>query len=514
MATVTKSFALSGVDGYLVEVETDTLYGKPSINVVGLGDTAIKEARERVQASLIQAKYEFPKVKIVINLAPGDIKKSGSHFDLPMALGLLMQTQQIPLQEADEYGFIGELSLNAGIRPCSGVLPMVMAAKSSGLKKIIVPRENLKEASLVKGIEVYGFNSLAEVIQFLTGETAYDFLLEESDLEVANLENYTRVDFKEVQGQEALVQYILIAAAGGHNMLMVGAPGCGKSMIARRMPTILPPMTEEDSLEVTKIYSVAGLLRKKHALIEQRPYRAPHHNASTNSLIGGGNNATPGEISLAHNGVLFLDEIAEFNKKSLEALRQPMEDQVVTISRVRHTNTYPCSFMLIAAMNPCPCGYYGQDKCRCSDYEVLKYRQKISGPIQDRMDIQKYVQPVNFLELSVDGQGQSSSQLRERVKMARQAQKNRFQNISGITCNAQMSPSQVKEFCPLDEEGTRLFQKAYEKFKYSARAFHKFLKLSRTIADLEGAPSIRRQDIATALMSRDIDREHAGLMVI
>jgi len=514
MASVTKSFAFTGVDGYLVEVEIDTIEGKPSISIVGLGDTAVKEARERLQASLVQAKYEFPKNKIVINLAPGDIKKSGSHFDLAMAVGLLIQSEQVPQLEVEEFGFIGELSLNATLRPCSGVLPMVIAAKEVGLKKVIVPRDNLKEASLVQDIDAYGFETLVQVVQFLSGDHSCLSLTEEKPQKKEYPIDPFPVDFKEVQGQEALVQYILMAAAGGHNMLMVGAPGCGKSMIARRMPTILPPMTEEESLEVTKIYSVGGLLKDKCSLIEERPFRAPHHNASTNSLIGGGNNATPGEISLAHNGVLFLDEIAEFNKKSLEALRQPMEDQFVTVSRVKHTNTYPCRFILIAAMNPCPCGYYGQERCRCTDYEVLKYRQKISGPILDRMDIQKYVQPVNFLELPPGVEGMSSSQLRERVVLARQIQKKRFESCPEINCNAQMSPSHVKEFCPLEEEGINLFKKAYERFKYSARAFHKFIKLSRTLADLEGSPAIRRQDVAAALMSRDIDREHAGLMVI
>ncbi|MFO7951190.1 MAG: YifB family Mg chelatase-like AAA ATPase [Bacillota bacterium] len=514
MAVIINSFALSGVNGYLVEVETKTISGKPSITIVGLGDTAIKEARERLQAALNEAEFEFPKMKIVINLAPGNIKKSGSHFDLAMALGLLVQTDQVNLKNLKECGFIGELSLNGFIRPCPGVLPMVVAARDKGIKRVVVPKGNLKEALLVKGIEVYGFDSLVDVVQFLAGEKHYGDNLQQDLTEPVYQSAGYDLDFREVQGQDALIQYIMVAAAGGHNMLMVGSPGCGKSMVARRIPTILPNMSEKEALEVTKIYSVAGLLHNSSALITQRPFRAPHHNASTNSLVGGGNNAIPGEISLAHNGVLFLDEIAEFGKKSLEALRQPMEDQCVTVSRVNQTNTYPSRFMLVAAMNPCACGYYGETRCRCSDYEVLKYRRKISGPILDRMDIQKYVQPVNILEMPKNAKGKSSSTLRERVEQARSIQSSRFRDCPSITCNAQMNAAQIDYFCPLDEEVVELFKKAYERFNYSARAFHKFVKLSRTLADLEEAASIRRQDVAAALMARDLDRDQARMMVI
>jgi magnesium chelatase family protein len=313
-----------------------------------------------------------------------------------------------------------------------------------------------------------------------------------------------------------MIEYIVIAAAGGHNLLMLGTPGCGKSMIAKRIPTILPSMTEEEALEVTKIYSVAGLLRGKGQgqLIKERPFRAPHHNASTNSLIGGGNNATPGEISLAHNGVLFLDEIAEFGKKTLEALRQPMEDQAVTISRVKYTNTFPASFMLVAAMNPCPCGYYGNDKCRCSDYEVVKYRQKISGPILDRMDIQRYVQPVKFKDLSEGKPGTSSKELRDRVEFARNIQQERYKQINGVNCNAQMGHALVKEFCQLEPEGERLLQMAYDRYQYSARAFQKYLKIARTFADMDGSEKIRKKDIAAALMAREMEREGATMAVL
>lgn len=517
MATIINSFALAGVNGYLVEVETKTISGKPSVSIVGLGDTAVKEASERLQASLNESGFDFPKMKTVINLAPGSIKKSGSHFDLPMALGLLYQSEQTTIadeQQLQEYGFIGELSLNGTIKPCRGVMPMVETARNVGIKKIILPQRNLKEAQLVKGVAVYGFTTLKDVVLYLSGEKEYEPLPERAT-ELENRDSKKNdIDFIDVVGQDALMQYIVVAAAGGHNMLMIGSPGCGKSMTARRIPTILPAMTEEESLEVTKIYSIAGLLQDNESLVVERPFRAPHHNASTNSLVGGGNKAIPGEITLAHNGVLFFDEIAEFSKKSLEALRQPMEDHYITVSRVNQTNTYPCKFMLVAAMNPCPCGYYGTDKCHCSDYKVLQYRQKISGPIMDRMDIQKYLQPVNFLELPADATGYSSTELREKVELARTIQAERFRDVPRITCNAQMTPAHVKEFCSLDPDSIDILKKAYERFSYSARSYHKFIKLARTLADLDQSKEIRRQDMAAALLARDLDRDWANMIVV
>ena len=511
MASIVKSFSILGVDGYLVDVEIKQIEGQPMISIVGLGDTAVKEARERVQAAINDSNYTFPQKKIVINLAPSDLKKSGSHFDLAIAMGLLIETEQIVKVKEEEYAFIGELSLNAKLRACSGVLPMVIAAKESGIKNVIVPLDNVKEASLVQGINIFGFNSLIEVVEYLENRREY-----ETQVVLANDEENDRfsLDFRDVQGQEALIEYIVIAASGGHNLLMIGQPGCGKSMIAKRIPTILPSMTDEEALEVTKIYSVAGILRTKNGLIVDRPFRAPHHNASTNSLIGGGNNATPGEISLAHNGVLFLDEVAEFNKKTLESLRQPMEDQRVTISRVKYTNTYPASFMLIAAMNPCPCGYYGSDKCNCTDYEVLKYRQKISGPIMDRMDIQKYVRPVDFMNLSSYSMGKSSKELRERVELARRIQKKRFEGVKNVNCNAQMSNSLIKEYCHIEAEGQKLMELTYNKFKYSARTFHKYLKIARTFADMDDSEKLRKKDIAAAVMSRDLEKDKSVMTVL
>ncbi len=512
MASVVRSFSIEGVDGYVVEVETKVISGQPMLSIVGLGDTAVKEAKERLEAVLSHKDFNFPQKKIVINLAPSSLKKRGSHFDLAMAVGLLIESNQIKPKDIHKYGFIGELSLNGQLRSCTGVLPMVMAAKDANIRDIIVPIENMKEAGFVKGINIYGFSKLKEVTSFLEGKKPYQIPVTKNE-KIETVDPFS-IDFKDVQGQDALIEYIVVAASGGHNMLMIGTPGCGKSMIAKRIPTILPNMTEEESLEVTKIYSVAGLLRNKGGLIKNRPFRSPHHNASTNALIGGGNNAMPGEISLAHNGVLFLDEIAEFNRKTLDGLRQPMEDKKVTISRVNYTNTYPSNFMLVAAMNPCPCGYYGTDRCRCSDYEVLKYRQRISGPILDRMDIQKHVQPVDFMELSGYKMGRSSEELRERVEKARKIQQKRYEKIEHINCNAQMTPALIKEYCSLEDEGKKLLKLAYDRFQYSARTFHKFLKVARTFADMESSKNIRKKDIAAALLARDLDKEHTSMLVI
>lgn len=513
MASVVKSFAILGIDAYVVNIESDTIYGQPSVSIVGLGDAVVKEARQRLEAAINHEKFDFPKMKVVINLAPGDIKKSGSHFDLGMAIGILMQTKQINIDEIGSFGFIGELSLNAELRACSGVLPMAIEAERIGIKNLIVPKDNLLEASLVDGLNIFAFDTLREVLNFLEDSSKYNISLEDYKGNHKINREYL-LDFADVQGQDSVIEYMVIAAAGGHNIIMSGSPGCGKSMIAKRIPTILPKMTEKQALEVTKIYSVSGLLKHKGSLITQRPFRAPHHNASMNALIGGGNNAMPGEISLAHNGVLFLDEIAEFNKRTLDALRQPMEDNIVTISRVKNTNTYPANFMVVAAMNPCPCGYYGESKCKCTDYEVLNYRQKISGPILDRIDIQKYAQPVDFIDLSEYKSGKTSKELREKVELARAIQNERYKNIEKVNCNSEITPAMIKEFCILNEECKKIIQLAYDRFKFSARSYHKYLKVARTFADMDKSEYIRKEDVLKALISRDLDKEESKMIVV
>lgn len=381
MATVVKSMSVQGIEGFEIEVEATTIRGQQQmISIIGLGDQAVKEAGERIQAALEFCGYEIPKEKVIISLAPGNRRKKGSHYDLAMTIALLQQTEQICVKKIESYAMIGELSLNGRIRPCNGILPMVTEAKNCGIKSVIVPYENWKEAESVTEIEVIGIRTLREAVQFLEGKK---IPLKEGNMEYVQHDGTVQwgVDFSDVKGQSELIDAIVLGAAGGHNVLMIGEPGCGKTMIAERIPTILPLMTEKESLEVTKIHSISGLLPEKHGLMINRPFRAPHHNISLNALIGGGSFAQPGEVSLSHNGVLFLDELAEFSKSTLDALRQPLENKKVTISRVNGTNTYPANFMLVAAMNPCPCGYYPGSRCRCTDYEILHYRGKISGPI-------------------------------------------------------------------------------------------------------------------------------------
>ena len=511
MATVLKSFSISGIDGYIVNIEIDTIYGKPSVSIVGMGDIAIKEARERLEAAIINSKFEFPKMKIVINLSPSDIKKSGSHFDLGMAIALLIQSAQIFVEEVERYAFIGELSLNGDLRPCAGVLPMVMEAKSRGIKNVIVPIDNLSEASLISDMNIFAFNKLNEVTDFLTGVKLYE---EIKDIKSNyKIDSPYIIDFQDVQGQDTSLEFVAVAA-GGHNLLMSGTPGCGKSMVAKRIPTILPAMTEEEALEVTKIHSVAGLLKNRGTLIKERPFRSPHHSASTNSLVGGGIFAMPGEISLAHNGVLFLDEVAEFNKKTLDALRQPMEDGKISVARVRHTHVFPANFMLVAAMNPCPCGYHGESRCHCTDYEIIKYTQKLSGPIMDRIDIQKYFRSVDIKDLANDVKGPTSKSLLAKVEIARSIQKERYKDIIGVSCNAQMTPELIKEYCKLDKESMKMLMFAYDRFKYSARTYHKFLRVARTFADMDNEENILKKHIVKALMCREIEKEQATMVVV
>lgn len=512
MATVITSFSILGIDAYLVDIEVDTLYGQPSLSIVGLGDQAIKESRERLEAAIIHCKFEFPKMKILINLSPSDLKKRGSHFDLGMAIGLLIQSNQLVTPDIDKYALIGELSLNGKLKPCSGILPMAIHAKQKGIKNLIIPVDNLAEASLVKDMNIFAFEDLLQVTSFLIATTPYTPLQANSH-SILDSSPYI-ADFSDVKGHDAAIEFICVAAAGGHNLLMSGTPGCGKSMIAKRIPTILPSMTESEALEVTKIYSVAGLLKSKGKLITERPFRSPHHNASMNSLIGGGRFAMPGEISLAHNGILFLDEIAEFSKHTLDALRQPIEDGYVTISRVQHSHRFPANFMLVAAMNPCPCGYFGEAKCRCTDYEILKYHSRLSGPIMDRIDIQKHFKTINVLDLQNQQPGPSSKSLLKKVEHCRNIQKSRYKNYPHVNCNAQMTPDLIESHCVLDAPSLEILRQAYDRFNYSARTYHKFLKLARTFADMEGKDCIGKYHIIKALMCREIEKEHAKLHTV
>lgn len=513
MATLVRSFAIQGIDGYAVDIETSTLEGQPSLSIIGLGDQAVREAGDRIQAALDSCGYDFPKKRVIISLAPSDRKKSGSHFDLAMALGVLQETSSIGAHDLQGYGVIGELSLDGHLRPCASALPMIMSARKSGVGKIILPAGNLREASYVQGMEVYGFEKLREVIDFLEGRGSAQRHAS-AELGVADVGMTAALDFVDVHGPDELIDAAVLAAAGGHNMLMIGEPGCGKTMVAQRIPSILPRMDEAEALEVTKIHSIVGLLANSDSLVTQRPFRAPHHNASLNALIGGGMHAIPGEVSLAHNGVLFLDELAEFPRRVLDALRQPIEDKKVTISRVNGTNTFPAAFMFVAAMNPCPCGYHPSRRCRCTDYEIIKYRSKISGPIMDRIDIQKNVRPVHYFEIDSTVKTCSSTELRERVEAARTIQQSRFADVENVSCNAQMTVELIKEHCCIDAECTKVLKDACDSFGYSARVVRKLPRLARTGADLRGADDIEVCDISSVPSCRDFDRSSSEMLVV
>ena len=525
MATVVKSMATSGVDGFMVEIEVSVIRGQQQmLSIIGLPDQAIKEAGERIQAAIESCGYDIPKDKVIISLAPGNRKKRGSHFDLGMIVALLYQTDQISPKNLAEYAFIGELALDGRIRPCNGVLSMVTEARKRGIRSVIVPYENRGEAESVTGIRVFPVKTLPDTIRFLEGRLDLSRQEEEEEQRRKDLATGTLLpaggalssglDFADVKGQDELIEAIVLGAAGGHNILMIGEPGCGKTMIAQRIPTILPEMSEKEALEVTKIHSISGLLDAGAGLLKDRPFRAPHHNVSLNALIGGGSYAQPGEVSLAHNGVLFLDELAEFSRSTLDALRQPMEDKRVTISRVNGTNSYPANFMFVAAMNPCPCGYYPSKRCRCTDYEIIHYRGKISGPILERIDIQKSVAHVDYFELDEKKGGYSSTELRKRVEQAREIQQERFREDSSVNCNAQMTTSMIQKYCKLDDECRDILKKASEQYGYSARVIHKLLRLARTSADLAGAESIRREDVIRTLACRDLDVSSSQMYAI
>jgi magnesium chelatase family protein len=502
------SAATLGVEAYTVEVEADIQQQLPLFITVGLPDGAVRESKERVTAAIKNSDFIFPSKKVTINLAPADIKKEGSAFDLPIAVGILAATGQVLCERFDEYVMLGELSLDGALRPVPGVLPMAMhLGTQPHLKGMLVSAENACEAAMANTVPVFPVKSLKEAVQFFEDQTS--ILPHKIDIKAVfdNARIYP-VDFCDVKGQETAKRALEVAAAGGHNVIMIGPPGSGKTMLARRLPTILPDMTLPEALETTKIHSVAGRLSPESALVATRPARSPHHTISYAGLIGGGAIPKPGEVSLAHNGVLFLDELPEFKKDILEMLRQPMEDNLVTISRAATTLTYPARFMLVAAMNPCPCGYSGEQlhECKCTPGEIQRYMSRISGPLLDRIDIHVSVPSVKFKELSSDTRGEKSELIRKRVNFARQRQLDRFKGEKGLYSNAQMESRDIRRFCSLDEKSQALLALAIKQQGLSARAYDRILKVSRTIADLDGSDDIQMGHIAEAIHYRTLDR--------
>lgn len=511
MLAQVKSCSIFGLESFLVDVEVDISSGLPAFDIVGLPDVAVRESRERVRAAIKNQNFDFPIKRITLNLAPADIRKEGPHFDLPIALGILAATSQMSIDALTDYAIIGELSLDGKVRPVNGVLPMAIEIKEKGLKGVVVPLENVEEASVIEGINVIGVTSLSEAVAFFNGEfkPKKNQVVKDDQRQSVTFDG----DFSEVKGQENLKRCLEIAAAGHHNVAMIGSPGSGKTMIARRIPTILPSMTFEESLELTKIYSIAGLLSNHSGLIRQRPFRAPHHTISNVGMVGGGRIPKPGEITLAHNGVLFLDELPEFPRDVLELLRQPLEDGKVTIARANATITYPCKFMLVTAMNPCPCGYYGDPfhECSCSPHQINRYLSKISGPLMDRIDLQLQVAPVKYSDL--EGPSTTDSEtIRKRVEAARLIQLERYKG-QNIHCNSQLTPNLIHKYCKLDKDGKLLMKEAFHNMKLTARAYNKILKVARTIADLDNKSSIKEDHLAEALQYRNIDKYYQNLRI-
>ncbi len=512
MFVKTYAGAIVGIDAVLVTVEVNITGGAMGLYLVGLPDNAVKESEERIRAAYENCGRRMSGKKIVVNLAPADLRKEGSAFDLPIAVGILAAMEQVESRLVDKTLFLGELSLDGSLRPVKGVLPVVAKARQMGLKRVVVPQENGTEAAVVEGIEVLGAGHLKEVIEWLNGEGELRAVEADAESDFAAESSRYAEDFSDVKGQAHVKRALEIAAAGGHNVIMIGAPGSGKTMLARRIPTILPPLTSEEALETTKIHSVAGKLGSSRGLLRQRPFRTPHHTTSPVALIGGGQSPQPGEVSLAHNGILFLDELPEFGRSVLEVLRQPLEDKRITVSRAKYSVEYPANFTLVASMNPCPCGYYNHpDKeCTCAPGAVHRYMNRISGPLLDRIDLHIEVTPVSIAEMSSAEPGETSAAIRERVIKARRVQEQRFSGVEGVHTNAMMNSKMLREYCRLDAASAALLERAMQRLNLSARAYDRILKVARTIADLAGEEQILSAHIAEAINYRSLDRESWG----